>query len=156
MLTDSHMPWLNDNHKDEIITTGQLAAQVCEGPGYHSEGRSSVLGVGGDREHTGLAPAHMTATAARGRYRPAGVLREWRVQAAETGGWERMTRKGDSAWFATFRMRVLAALTEGEEGAMYQVTHYVPSRHAVLVHSCARLLRAPGTFLVSLVLHPGL
>ena len=73
MLTDSHMPWLNDNHKDEIITTGQLAAQVCEGPGYHSEGRSSVLGVGGDREHTGLAPAHMRATAARGRYRPAGV-----------------------------------------------------------------------------------
>jgi hypothetical protein len=49
-------------------------------------------------------------------------LREWRVQAAETGGWERMMRKGDSAWFATFRMRVLAALMEGEEGPVYQVT----------------------------------
>ena len=33
-----------------------------------------------------------------------------------------MMRKGDSAWFATFRMRVLAALTEGEEGPVYQVT----------------------------------
>ena len=33
-----------------------------------------------------------------------------------------MMRKGDSAWFATFRMRVLAALMEGEEGPVYQVT----------------------------------
>ena len=31
-------------------------------------------------------------------------------------------RKGDSAWFATFRTRVLAALTEGEPRSLYQVT----------------------------------
>ena len=33
-----------------------------------------------------------------------------------------MMRKGDSAWFATFRMRVLAALTKDEQGPVYQVT----------------------------------
>ena len=33
-----------------------------------------------------------------------------------------MLRKSDSARFATFRMRVLAALTEGEQEPVYQVT----------------------------------
>ena len=49
-------------------------------------------------------------------------LQEWRVQAAETGGWERMLRKGDSTWFATFRMKVLAALAGLEDGPVCQVT----------------------------------
>ena len=53
--------------------TGQLAAQVCEGSGHHSEGRGSVLGMGGDREHTGMAPADRRETTARGRCGPAGV-----------------------------------------------------------------------------------
>ena len=51
-----------------------------------------------------------------------GNLQDWWVQAAEAGGWERMLRKGDSAWFATFRMKVLAALAALEDGLVYQVT----------------------------------
>ena len=49
-------------------------------------------------------------------------LQEWRVQAAEAGGWERMLRKGDLAWFATFRMKVLAVLAGLEDRPVYQVT----------------------------------
>ena len=40
----------------------------------------------------------------RGKGKP---LMEWRVQAAEAGGWGGMQlSSGDTAWFATFRMKV--------------------------------------------------
>ena len=42
-------------------------------------------------------------------------LEEWRVQAVEMGGWRAMLRQGDTAWMASFRMRVLQALQQYHE-----------------------------------------
>ena len=54
-----------------------------------------------------------------GRGKP---LKEWRVQAVEAGGWGGMLAKGDSAWFATFRMKVRQQMLELAEGAVPRVT----------------------------------
>ena len=98
--------------------TRQLAAQVFEGPAYHLKGGGSVWGWVAAEGTQGW----LQLAGGRPQRGIGADLREWRVQAAEAGGWERMPREGDSAWFATFRMRVLAALTEGEQGPVYQAT----------------------------------
>ena len=57
-----------------------------------------------------------------GRGKP---LEEWRVQAVEAGGWGGMLAKGDSAWFATFRMKVRQQMLELATGAVPTVTQAV-------------------------------
>jgi hypothetical protein len=47
---------------------------------------------------------------------------EWRVQAAEAGGWGGMLADGDTAWFATFRMKVRQQMLQLSEEAVPQVT----------------------------------
>ena len=49
-------------------------------------------------------------------------LMEWRVQAAEAGGWGGMLAGGDSAWFASFRMKVRQQMLQMSEEAVPQVT----------------------------------
>jgi hypothetical protein len=91
--------YVRDHHitqKVEAVFWGWVAVESTQG----------WLQLTGGRPHRGVG----------------GNLQERRVQAAEAGGWERMLRKGDSAWFAPFRLKVLAALTGLEDGPVYQVT----------------------------------
>ena len=55
----------------------------------------------------------------RGKGKP---LMEWRVQAAEAGGWGGMLASGDTTWFATFRMKVRQQMQQLSEKAVPQVT----------------------------------
>jgi hypothetical protein len=55
----------------------------------------------------------------RGKGKP---LMEWRVQAMEAGGWGGMLAGGDTAWFATFRMKVRQQMIQLSEEAVPQVT----------------------------------
>ena len=54
-----------------------------------------------------------------GRGKP---LEEWRAQAVEAGGWGGMLAKGDSAWFATFRIKVRQQMLEMATDAVPRVT----------------------------------
>ena len=47
---------------------------------------------------------------------------EWRIQAAEAGGWGGMLAGGDSAWFATFEMKMRQQMLQLPEEAVPQVT----------------------------------
>ena len=54
----------------------------------------------------------------RGKDKP---LTEWRVQAAEAGGWGDTLSSGDTAWFATFRMKVKQQMLQLSEEVVPQV-----------------------------------
>ena len=61
----------------------------------------------------------------RGKGKP---LMEWRVQAAEAGGWGGMLASGDTTWFATFRMKVRQQMLQLSEEAVPQVTQAMLQR----------------------------
>ena len=55
----------------------------------------------------------------RGKGKP---LMEWRVQAMEARGWGSMLAGRDTAWFATFRMKMRQQMLQLSEEAVPQVT----------------------------------
>ena len=70
-------------------------------------------------------------------------LMEWRVQAAEAGGWGGLLCTGDAPWFATFRMKVRQLLLQQTEEPVPQVTQELAQR--VWMHSAKSQTKQAGT-----------